>query len=149
MDPCNTFEPTVICCNGCWPPTYTSTMPVNRRIELIRDYKWRLQKVCMQTFIILIPNGSDRREYGSLLFFSSLWDSSMVFPAQKSGENQIFFAGNVVNSHNIHIHGKPTLSIRFVIKPEGVSNVFLINFWLNQWGGSMKTWGVERHQREG
>ena len=33
-------------------------------------------------------------------------------------------------------------------KTSGVSNVFLMYFWLNQWEwGSMKTCGIERHQR--
>ena len=31
-------------------------------------------------------------------------------------------------------------SSRFVVKPDGVNNVFFMYFWLNQWG-SMKTWG--------
>ena len=39
-----------------------------------------------------------------------------------------------------------TTSTRFVVKPKGVSNGFLAIFdWTS--GVSMKTWGVERHQR--
>ena len=34
----------------------------------------------------------------------------------------------------------------FVIKPERVSNLISMYFWINQWG-SMKTWGLQKHQR--
>ena len=41
-------------------------------------------------------------------------------------------------------------SSRFVVKPEeGVSNVFLMYIWLNQWEGVNTNLGVERHQRGG
>ena len=37
------------------------------------------------------------------------------------------------------------INTRFVVKPEGVSNVFFGFFWLNWWGN--ENVGVERHQR--
>ena len=70
---------------------------------------------------------------------SLLWWTSGLVPTCQLPNRVIIFL-KILSYPGICFMGGNT---RFVVKPEGVNNAFLVYFWLNQWG-SMEIWGESR-----